>query len=152
MRRRLFLSFIDPPPYPSPRRGRGAPRRAWLRAPCLVAVASSILGAASAAEAGHRALKTGWWLQSSARGLEKGDVLSRPGLETEGWQAITVPNTVVGALVENGHFPDPYFGMNLRSIPGTTYPIGERFTLLPTPADSPFRPAWWYPTELEAPR
>src|SRR5439155_14366810 len=123
MRRGLFLSFIDPPPCPSdtsecvgagscsagiasfrcvaPRKGRGAPRRAWLRAPCLVAVASSILGAASAAEAGHRALKTGWWLQSSARVLEKGDVLSRPGLETEGWQAITVPNTVVGALVEN---------------------------------------------------
>jgi exo-1,4-beta-D-glucosaminidase len=118
----------------------------------FVAVASSILGAASAAEAGRRALKTGWWLQSSARVGEKGDVLSRPGLKTEGWEAITVPNTVVGALVENGHFPDPYFGMNLRSIPGTTYPIGERFTLLPTPADSPFRPSWWYRTEFELPR
>src|SRR5436309_14015212 len=42
--------------------------------------------------------------------------------------------------------------MNLRSIPGTTYPIGERLTLLPTPADSPFRPAWWYRTEFEVPR
>ncbi len=65
---------------------------------------------------------------------------------------VNVPNTVVGALVESGHFPDPYFGMNLRTIPGTTYPIGERFTLLPTPADSPFKPSWWYRTELDAPR
>ena len=64
---------------------------------------------------------------------------------------VTVPNTVVGALVENGTYPDPYFGMNLRKIPGTSYPIGERFTLLPMPADSPFKPAWWYRKEFELP-
>jgi exo-1,4-beta-D-glucosaminidase len=127
-------------------------RRAPFIAFGLVAVACSILGPTPPAEAGRRVLKTGWWLESSARVGEKGDVLSRPGFKAEGWQAITVPNTVVGALVENGHFPDPYFGMNLRSIPGTTYPIGERFTLLPTPADSPFRASWWYRTEFEVPR
>jgi exo-1,4-beta-D-glucosaminidase len=42
--------------------------------------------------------------------------------------------------------------MNLRSIPGTDYPIGKRFTLIPTPADSPFKPTWWYRTEFQAPR
>jgi exo-1,4-beta-D-glucosaminidase len=54
----------------------------------------------------------------------------------------------VGALVENGEYPDPNVGMNLRKIPGTTYPIGERFTLLPMPADSPFKHSWWYRTEF----
>jgi exo-1,4-beta-D-glucosaminidase len=41
--------------------------------------------------------------------------------------------------------------MNLRSIPGTTCPIGQRFTLLPTPEDSPFRRSWWYGKEFELP-
>ena len=57
----------------------------------------------------------------------------------------------MGALVESGHFKDPYFGMNLRSIPGTTYPIGHRFTLLPMPEDSPYKPSWWYRKELVVP-
>jgi exo-1,4-beta-D-glucosaminidase len=97
-------------------------------------------------------LKTGWAIQSSAKVQEKGDAISRAGFVTDGWHTVTVPNTVVGALVENGTYPDPYFGMNLRSIPGTTYPIGERFTLLPTPAESPFKPSWWYRTEFEVGR
>ena len=103
----------------------------------------------AAADAG-RPLSS-WRLQSSAKVAETGDVLSRPGYEAGSWLAITVPNTVVGALVESDHFKDPYFGMNLRSIPGTTYPIGERFTLLPMPEDSPFKPSWWYRTEFEIP-
>ena len=78
-------------------------------------------------------LAEGWTLQSSAVVKSRGEVVSGPGLDPKGWHRITVPNTVVGALVENGHFPDPYFGMNLRKIPGTTYPIGQRFTLLPKP-------------------
>jgi exo-1,4-beta-D-glucosaminidase len=106
---------------------------------------------AGAAFGETRLLDTGWAIQSSARVPEKGDILSRPGFRAEGWHPVKVPNTVLGALVENGHFPDPYFGMNLRRIPGTTYPIGERFTLLPTPDDSPFKPAWWYRTEFAIP-
>lgn len=101
-------------------------RSAWL----LVALASTT----APTEVAKRRLATGWTIQSSASVREKGDVLSRPGFHAEGWHAVNVPNTVVGALVESGHFPDPYFGMNLRTIPGTSYPIGERFTLLPTPA------------------
>ncbi len=144
-------SFIDPPPCPSPRRGRVARRPVRLRLFSFAALASSIFGPTPDLEAGRRALTTGWWLQSSAKVGENGEVLSRPGFKTEGWHATSVPNTVVAALVQSGHFPDPYFGMNLRSIPGTTYPIGERFTLMPTPADSPFHPSWWYRTEFEVP-
>lgn len=105
------------------------------------------------AEAGpYLTLAAGWTLQSSAQVSAAGDVISRPGFETRGWHAVTVPNTVVGALVEKGYFPDPYQGMTLRQLPGMTYPIGERFTLLPTPDDSPFKKSWWYRTEFDVPR
>src|SRR5262245_47276972 len=96
-------------------------------------------------------LKDGWAIQSSADVGATGAAISQPGFDVSRWHKVTVPNTVVGALVENGTYRDPYFGMNLRAIPGTTYPIGERFTLLPTPADSPFKPAWWYRTEFTIP-
>jgi exo-1,4-beta-D-glucosaminidase len=104
---------------------------------------------AGAAPGTRVTLAEGWRLQSSVKAAATGDVLSQPGLDASGWYAISVPNTVVGALVENGTYPDPYSGMNLRSIPGTTYPIGERFSLIPTPADSPFKPSWWYRTEFD---
>jgi exo-1,4-beta-D-glucosaminidase len=93
-------------------------------------------------------LQTDWALQSSASVRAAGEAISQPGFRADGWHRITVPNTVVGALVENGHLPDPYFGMNLRQLPGTTYPIGERFTLLPMPEDSPYKPSWWYRAEF----
>ena len=62
-----------------------------------------------------------------------------------------MPGTVVGALVADGTVPDPSFGMTLRAIPGTTYPIAKNFAPLPMPEDSPFRPAWWYRTEFDFP-
>jgi exo-1,4-beta-D-glucosaminidase len=97
------------------------------------------------------ALKDGWTLRSSAEVTAKGAALSQPGVDTAGWQKVTVPNTILGALVENGTYSDPYAGMNLRKIPGTTYPIGERFTLLPMPKNSPFKPSWWYRKEFTLP-
>jgi exo-1,4-beta-D-glucosaminidase len=65
--------------------------------------------------------------------------------------AASVPTSVVAALVSNGVYRDPYFGMNLRSIPGTTYNIGMNFANLPMPADSPFAVPWWYRTEFRLP-
>src|SRR5688500_15811640 len=121
----------------------------------LVVAVSAVLVPASAHAAGaggdRIALREGWAIQSSAKVTAKGEALSTPGFAAEGWHRARVPNTVVGALVEDGTFPDPYFGMNLRKIPGTTYKIGERFTLIPTPADSPFKPSWWYRTEFTLP-
>jgi exo-1,4-beta-D-glucosaminidase len=123
------------------------PRRPLLT--CLLTAAP--LAAAAPAHAGERLPLAQWSLQSSAVAKAAGDVLSQPGYAAGGWHTVRVPSTVVGALVDNGVYPDPYFGMNLRAIPGTTYPIGERFTLLPTPADSPFKPSWWYRTEFTVP-
>ena len=73
------------------------------------------------------------------------------GFKTDGWHSTEVPSTVVAALVADKTYPDPYFAMNLRDIPGTTYPIGKNFSLLPMPKDSPFRCSWWYRTEFKLP-
>jgi exo-1,4-beta-D-glucosaminidase len=63
----------------------------------------------------------------------------------------SVPSTVIGALVANHVYPDPYFGMNLRSIPGTSYLIASNFSNQEMPADSPFRNSWRYRTEFQVP-
>lgn len=119
----------------------------------LLAVVWSALGAGSLAAAPRPSvlLSGDWQLRSSVQLTADGAALSTPGARDERWHSARVPNTVVGALVENGSLPEPYFGMNLRSIPGTSYPIGERFTLLPTPDDSPYKPAWWYRKQFDAP-
>jgi exo-1,4-beta-D-glucosaminidase len=96
-------------------------------------------------------LKENWSIQSSAKVKEKGDVISTPQFSPAGWYPTAVPSTVVAALVENKLYTEPYFGMNLRSIPGCNYPLGENFSNLPMPANSPFRSSWWYRTEFNLP-
>jgi exo-1,4-beta-D-glucosaminidase len=137
-----------PPPH-STAGARG--RRSAFRVPPRASGAFLLALAAVPGAAGVQPLTRGWKLQSSATAKEGGAVISRPGYDASGWKDVSVPNTVVGALVERGDYRDPYFGMNLRSIPGTTYPIGHRFTLLPMPADSPFKPSWWYRSEWDVP-
>jgi exo-1,4-beta-D-glucosaminidase len=124
------------------------PQEADLMRMIAVAAVLCFPALALADQAARIRLSDGWALQSSAKVAGKGDALSTAGADTTGWHTVSVPNTVVGALVQNGTYPDPYFGMNLRKIPGTTYPVGERFTLLPMPADSPFKPSWWYRKEF----
>ncbi|MFZ0640977.1 MAG: sugar-binding domain-containing protein [Candidatus Acidiferrales bacterium] len=97
-------------------------------------------------------LRTGWQLQSSCQTQITGDQVSTPGFQSAGWHSTTVPSTVVAALVADGTYPDPDFGMNLRKIPGTTYPIGANFANLPMPKSSPFACSWWYRTELALPQ
>src|SRR5437762_9966278 len=96
-------------------------------------------------------LREGWTLQSSAKVHQGGDVLSTPRFQPAGWYAVTVPTTVVAALVKQKVYPDPDFGMNLRSIPGVTYPIGMNFSNLPMQPDSPFAVSWWYRKQFVIP-
>jgi exo-1,4-beta-D-glucosaminidase len=90
------------------------------------------------------ALRDGWSLQSSCKVDRPGGVISRPAFQPTGWYSASVPTTVVSALVKHKLYPDPDFGMNLRSIPGTTYPIGANFSDIAMEQDSPFMVPWWY--------
>ena len=96
-------------------------------------------------------LRDGWKVQSACSLQAKGDAIAAEGFATEDWLKTAVPTTVLAAQVANGKFPDPYFGMNLRQIPGTSYPIGHIFSKLPMPQDSPYRCGWWYRNEFSAP-
>jgi exo-1,4-beta-D-glucosaminidase len=119
----------------------------------LAGSGSQTLGAqATAPPAPERIeLARGWSLQSSAHVTGAGAAISTAGFDTRGWYTTTVPTTLVAALVAAGVYADPYFGMNLRTLPGETYPIGGQFSNLPMPDDSPFRVSWWYRTEFSLP-
>jgi exo-1,4-beta-D-glucosaminidase len=96
-------------------------------------------------------LRENWFIQSSADLHANGSAISTAGFPTTGWYPATLPSTVLNALVEDKVYPDPYVGMNLRSIPGTTYPIFEDFSNIMMPPTSPFRKSWWYRTEFKLP-
>jgi exo-1,4-beta-D-glucosaminidase len=96
-------------------------------------------------------LRDGWTLQSSAKVQQGGDVLSTPRFRPAGWYTVTVPTTVVAAMVKQKVYPDPDFGMNLRSLPGVTYPIGMNFSNLAMQPDSPFAVSWWYRKQFVIP-
>ena len=96
-------------------------------------------------------LHQGWKLQSSAKVDQKGAAISQPGFAAAGWHEVSVPTTVVAAMVKNKIYPDPDFGMNLRSFPGMSYPIGANFSDVPMAQDSPFIVPWWYRKEFTLP-
>ena len=74
-----------------------------------------------------------------------------PSLPAQGLVRGEVPTTVVAALVKHKVYPDPFFGTNLRSFPGVTYPIGANFSNIPMQPDSPFIVPWWYRKEFVLP-
>jgi exo-1,4-beta-D-glucosaminidase len=96
-------------------------------------------------------LRNGWQVQSSAVATQAGREISTAGFNPRGWYPTRVPSTVVNTLVSNGLYPDPYYGMNLRLIPGTTYDLGDNFAVDPMPAGSPFISSWWYRTVFRLP-
>ena len=96
-------------------------------------------------------LRENWFIQPSADVHADGAAISRTGFPANGWYPATLPSTVMSALVQDKVYPDPYTGMNLRSIPGTTYPVFEDFSNIPMPPNSPFRQPWWYRTQFKLP-
>src|SRR5271167_2555774 len=112
-------------------------------------------------------LRAGWQLQSdcvlqgSTRGPAGVRTSSYPGLDGEilssplyhpiGWMPVTVPSTIVAAQVAAGLIKDPFYGMNLRKLPGMDYPIGSMFSNLAMLDTSPYKCGWWYRTQFRLP-
>ena len=99
----------------------------------------------------RKSLHDDWRLQSACKVTAGGESISTPKFSTDGWLQTSVPSTVLAAQVKAGVFPDPYFGSNLRQIPGASYPVGHNFANLPMPADSPYTCGWWFRTQLPVP-
>jgi exo-1,4-beta-D-glucosaminidase len=100
---------------------------------------------------GEETLRDGWTVQSSAKVSATAEEVSRVGFNTDGWYKTSAPKTVFAVLVENGVYKDPYFGMNLRNVPGVEYKIGSEFSNQEMPANSPYNVPWWYRKEFEVP-
>lgn len=133
---------------------RPARRVSWLALAFFVApvLAPVAIAAPPADPPGRVVLRSGWTLQSSCSVNSTGDKISVAGFDTTGWHKTDVPSTVVAALVADKTYPDPDYAENLRSIPGTTYPIGKNFSGMAMPKDSPFHCSWWYRTEFSLPK
>src|SRR5215467_3292072 len=89
-------------------------------------------------------LRDGWRMQSLWKVEQTGSAISSPGFADVSWYPVSVPTTVVSSLVKLKHYPDPDFGMNLRQLPGVSYPIGDNFSNFPMRQDSPFMAPWWF--------
>ncbi|MBG8553450.1 glycoside hydrolase family 2 protein [Hymenobacter guriensis] len=83
---------------------------------------------------GEFQLNQGWELASANDVAAPGAKISRPGLSTGSWYNAMVPGTVLTTLVEQGVYPDPFFGLNNLAIPDTLS-----------------RQAWWYRLRFRVP-
>src|SRR5580658_1266292 len=113
-------------------------------------VAATIVAPASRAD-GDITLREGWAVQSSAKVSAGGEAVSAAGFDASSWYKTSAPNTVFAVLVENGVYKDPFFGINLRSVPGVSYAIGSEFANQEMPENSPYAVPWWYRKEFEVP-
>lgn len=84
---------------------------------------------------GEWVLSGGWELGTSSQVLESPVSIFSPEFNTSDWYNATVPGTVLTTLVNQGVYPDPYFGLNNMSIPDTLAQI-----------------QWWYRIPFETPQ
>ncbi|HTB98890.1 MAG TPA: hypothetical protein VK716_17905 [Terracidiphilus sp.] len=119
----------------------------WKTLPCFVLFALA-LHASHAETVTH--LHDGWQLQSACKLQAGGESIASGSVNADGWVKTNVPNTVLAAQTAAGVFPDPYFGDNLRKLPGMDYPVGHIFANMPMHPDSPYACGWWYRTVFNA--
>ena len=100
-------------------------------------------------------LRSGWLLKSSVLVGDPGDKVSSPGYRPDQWLPVSVPSTVLSALVKNGVYPDPRIGLNAYRIPDSSDAFNRKhdlakFSYLPDKRN-PWRDPYWYRTEFELP-
>ncbi|HVV23067.1 MAG TPA: discoidin domain-containing protein, partial [Pseudonocardiaceae bacterium] len=92
--------------------------------------------ALTVADDGTVPVESGWVLtMDDWAGSADGTVLSGANVDTSAWLPATVPGTVLASLVEQGHLPDPVYGMNNLEIP-----------------EALSRHAWWYRRTFTLPK
>jgi exo-1,4-beta-D-glucosaminidase len=100
---------------------------------------------------GRVSLDKDWNIQSSCETKATTAQISMAGFEEKGWHKTTVPNTVVGSLVDDKTYPDPTYATNLKNYPGMNYSDKSFFALQDMPEGSPFRCSWWWRKEFTVP-
>lgn len=80
-------------------------------------------------------ISDGWELGTSTQVLESETSVFSSEFNTKDWYNATVPGTVLTTLVNQGVYPDPYFGLNNMAIPDTLAHM-----------------QWWYRVSFDAPQ
>jgi hypothetical protein len=77
----------------------------------------------------------GWEMAEDKKVVESLLSIFNPNFDTSDWYNATLPGTVLTTLVNQGVYPDPFFGLNNLSIPDTLC-----------------RMSWWYRTSFAIPQ
>ena len=80
-------------------------------------------------------LSSGWELSEVYKVIGQGGNLFDPAFDTKAWYNATVPGTVLTTLVNQGVYPDPYYGLNNVYI-----------------SDTLCRMDWWYRVVFDTPQ
>ena len=100
-------------------------------------VISTVIGCSEFAALADSTTKTlltdGWAIQSTDQVPESGEVISTAAFKPANWYSATVPSTVVGTLVDDKIYPDPFFGMNLKDLS----------------TNNAFKGPWWFRKEFK---
>src|SRR3954465_12347489 len=84
-----------------------------------------------------------WQMQDASKVSADGSVVSTTRFEPNSWFRATVPGTVLTTLVNNGVYPEPLYGENMRSIPETLNRTTYWYrTVVRVPATSKRRHTW----------
>lgn len=80
-------------------------------------------------------LASGWEMHEAEKSAATGENISLGSYNSSSWYNAIVPGTVLTTLVQQGVYPDPYFGVNNLSIPDTLC-----------------RMDWWYRVSFKLPK
>ena len=117
----------------------------------LLAGCAALAATASADDGAKIFVHKDWQLQSSCEVKSTGEQVSTVGFDASKWHRADLPNTAVGALVDDKTYKEPFFGTNFRSLPGMDYSTKTFFAMQDMPKGSPFLCSWWFRTEFTLP-
>jgi exo-1,4-beta-D-glucosaminidase len=118
---------------------------------CVIFAGEAYAAEGAAEVPARHYLHKDWQIQSSCQDKSAGGQISAVGFDAKVWHHVDAPTTVVGALITDKTYPDPFWAKNLFEYPGTFHSNKELFANREMPEGSPFLCSWWYRTEFEAP-
>lgn len=86
-------------------------------------------------QTGEWVISDGWEMTDGKTAMASNKSIFDPQYSTSAWYNATVPGTVLTTLVNQGVYPDPYFGLNNMNIP-----------------ESLSRTDWWYRCKFTVPK
>ncbi len=96
-----------------------------------------------------------WTMRSTTQVKQNDEAVSKATFDTGRWWHVTVPTTVLRALVKEGVYPDPHFDLNNFKIPDASdslnrqLDLGKYSHLKDHP--NPFKDPYWFRTTFTVP-